>query len=158
MKLTTKLEAKLVKAMQQSALKGNLANAGAVLSKQGKLLAIAESWVVSSHDATAHSERMLVERICHQRGTNFTAGLTMLTVVEPCTMCLSACSQAGYESVAYILPADNYVAQVPWVTDGITIDKMRLAKQFSNPIKLIWLEDYTKKFAQIFEKAMYLDA
>lgn len=81
--------------MQNSALKGNLANSGMVF-ENGEMLDAAESWVVSNHDATSHSERMLVTTICNKKKANYTPGLIMTTVVEPCIMCMSACSQAGF--------------------------------------------------------------
>ena len=49
----------LKKLMKNSAIKGNLENAGMVF-ENGKAIASAESLVVTNHDATAHSERMLV--------------------------------------------------------------------------------------------------
>lgn len=139
--------------MTVSAQKGNLANSGLVLEGTD-VLATAESWVVSSCDATAHSERMLVETVGHLQHTNYTPGLTLVSVVEPCTMCLSAASQAGYRELAYIIPAARYFAKLPWMTDGIVIDKQQLSQQFSNPIVLTHLAQYEDEFCTVFEEAM----
>ncbi|KKT74681.1 MAG: hypothetical protein UX31_C0012G0014 [Candidatus Nomurabacteria bacterium GW2011_GWA1_46_11] len=136
-----------------SARKGNLANAGLVL-QNGKILASAESLVVSDCNASAHSERMLVEMVGHLRHSNYTPGLTMVSVVEPCTMCMSAVSQAGYKYLAYIIPAKRYVEKIPWVTDGIKINKERLASQFSEPLKLVHLSEYEEEFSRVFEREM----
>lgn len=136
-----------------SARKGNLANAGLVLEK-GKVVASAESWVVSDCNATAHSERMLVETVGHLKHSNYTPGLTIVSVVEPCLMCLSAASQAGYKELAYIIPAKRYFKKIPWVTDGIKINKEQLASQFSEPIKLTHLKEYEEEFSKTFEKEM----
>src|SRR3989344_3084927 len=136
-----------------SARKGNLANAGLVL-QNGKILASAESLVVSDCNASAHSERMLVEMVGHLRHSNYTPGLTMVSVVEPCTMCMSAVSQAGYKYLAYIIPAKRYVEKIPWVTDGIKINKERLASQFSEPLKLVHLSQYEEEFSRVFEREM----
>ena len=103
MKLTATQIELLKELMVNSAKKGNLANSGMVL-KNGKTIASAESLVVSNHDATAHSERMLVEEVCKKKKANYTPGLTMVTVVEPCLMCMSACAWAGYKEIAYIIP------------------------------------------------------
>lgn len=139
--------------MAVSAEKGNLANAGAVL-EGNKVIATAESWVVSKCDATAHSERMLVEMVCNLRHSNYTPGLTMISVVEPCIMCMSACSQAGYSAIAYIIPADRYIKKLPWMSDSSEVDKCALAAVFSSPIKLMRLERYEDQFCAVFEKSM----
>ena len=139
--------------MANSAHKGNLANSGVVF-ENGKMIASAESWVVSNHDATAHSERMLVEQVCKSKSSNYTPGLIMLSVVEPCTMCMSACSQAGYAKICFIIHASKYVAKIPWMTDGIKINKQELAKNFSEPIELIHLAQYEDDLCKVFEQAM----
>lgn len=139
--------------MTISAKKGNLANAGLVLEND-EVIASAQSWVVSDCNASAHSERMLVETVGHLKHSNYTPGLTMVSVVEPCVMCLSAASQAGYKEIAYILPAKRYVDKIPWVTDGIKIDKELLAGQFSEPIGLTHLKAYEDEFSKVFEAEM----
>jgi tRNA(Arg) A34 adenosine deaminase TadA len=153
MKISKTLQKQLIDLMTASAKKGNLANAGAVL-ENGKVIATAESWVVSSCDATAHSERMLVEIVGKLKHSNYTPNLTMISVIEPCTMCLSACSQAGFKEIAYIIPAKKYFNQIPWMTDGIKIDKQKLAKEFSNPIYLVHLNEYEEQFCKTFTKTM----
>jgi len=109
----------------KSARKGNLANAGLVL-ENGSVVASAESWVASSCDATAHSERMLVEMVCRLKHNNYTPGLTMVTVTEPCLMCLSACVWAGYKEIAYIIPASKYIKKIPWMAETQNINKQKL--------------------------------
>lgn len=143
----------LKKLMENSAVKGNLANSGMVF-ENGKMLEASESCVVSNNDATSHSERMLVTKVCNSKKANYTPGLVMVTVVEPCIMCMSACSQAGYSEIQYIIPASRYVKQISWMTDSTLTDKQVLASQFSNPIKLIHLKEYEEDFCEIFEKAM----
>lgn len=140
--------------MSNSAKKGNLANAGLVL-EDGKTIASSESLVETNSDATAHSERMLVEKIGKIKRSNYTPGLTMVTVIEPCLMCMSACSQAGYKEVAYIIPANRYVNKIAWMTDvKDSIDKQKIAQSFSQPIKLTHLAEYEEEFCKVFEEAM----
>jgi len=139
--------------MVKSAQKGNLANAGFVLEND-KIIASAESWVVSSCDATAHSERMLVEIVCKLKHSNYTPGLTMVTVTEPCLMCLSACSWAGYKDIAYIIPAVKYIKKIPWMSEVSGIDKNKLLSQFNNPLTIIHLKEYEQEFSNIFEAEM----
>lgn len=139
--------------MKKSAKKGNLANAGLVIENK-KTIAAAESLVVTNHDATAHSERMLVEKVCKMKEKNYTPGLTMVTVCEPCLMCMSACVWAGYKTIAYIIPADKYIKKIPWMSDNTKIDKQAIALSFSDPIELIQLSQYENEFSKVFEMEM----
>lgn len=139
--------------MVNSARKGNLANSGVVI-ENGKTIAAAESWVVTHHDATSYSERMLVEKVCKAKANNYTPGLTMVTVCEPCLMCMSACAWACYKRIAYIIPASKYIAKIPWMSENTKVDKKELAKTFSEPVELIQLGQYEEEFSQIFETEM----
>jgi tRNA(Arg) A34 adenosine deaminase TadA len=147
----------LKKLMTNSAKKGNLANAGMVLEK-GRVVASAESLVASNHDATAHSERMLVSEVGKSRKSNYTPGLTMVTVVEPCLMCMSACSQAGYKKIAYVIPAKKYIGKIPYMTDVMPVNKEKIAGMFVDPLKLEHLQRYEKEFTLVFEELMKRNA
>lgn len=154
MKLTTSQVNLLKTLMASSAKKGNLANAGLVL-EGNKVIASSESLVATNNDATAHSERMLVTEVGKQKQNNYTPGLTMVTVVEPCLMCMSACSQSGYKEIAYIIPAKRYVAKIQWMTDvNNEVNKQQIAKSFSDPVKLTRLSTHEEDFCEKFEEAM----
>lgn len=155
MKLTFEQQDKLLKMMKLSAQKGNLANSAIVL-EDGKIIASAESWVVSSYDATAHSERMLVSTVCNLKHSNYTPGLTMISVVEPCLMCISACSQAGYKKIGFIIPAQKYIKRIPWMSDTEHVDKADIALNMVNSVELIHLNKYEEFFCEEFEKYMKL--
>lgn len=143
----------LIELMKSSKKKGNLATAALVLEK-GKVIASADSLVASNNDMTAHSERMLVSKVGNIKNSPYAPGLTMITVVESCVMCMSACSQAGYEELAYIIPADKYVGRVDYVTDIKEGSKEDIAKLFNGSMKLTHLKEYEDEFSKIFEELM----
>lgn len=153
MKLTIEQIKQLKELMIKSAKKGNLANSGLVV-ENSTTIATAESWVVTNHDATSHSERMLVEKVCRLKESNYTPGLIMVTVCEPCLMCMSACAWAGYKTIAYIIPANKYIKKIPWMSENTKVDKQEIARTFSEPIKLIRLSQYETEFSKIFETEM----
>ncbi|GAB4163039.1 MAG: hypothetical protein Fur003_5830 [Candidatus Dojkabacteria bacterium] len=130
MKLTKTQINQLKKLMKASAQKGNLANGALLLDKNNKTIGMAESWVVSSCNATAHSEHLLVELACKLQNSHFTRGFKIVSVVEPCLMCLSAASQAGIEELAYIIPAQRFIKEIPWMSDVVGVDKHELCKRF----------------------------
>lgn len=143
----------LKKLMRGSARKGNLANSGLVLG-DGKTIASSESLVITNHDATSHSEIMLVEKVCKERKSNYTPGLVMVTVCEPCLMCISACVWAGYSEVAYIIPAEKYLSQIAWISETRGLDKESLIKSFHPSIRLTRLSQYEEEFSKVFEEEM----
>ncbi|NIM46754.1 MAG: hypothetical protein GTN40_01180 [Candidatus Aenigmarchaeota archaeon] len=156
MELNQKQKNLLKELMEKSAERGNLANAGLVI-ENGKTIASDESLVASNYDATDHSERMLVSEVCRIKESHYTPGLTMVTVVEPCLMCMSACSQAGYKELAYIIPAKKYLGKVPYITDiKENLNKNKIAESFIEPIKLIYLSEYREEFSELFEELMVI--
>ena len=139
--------------MINSARKGNLANSGIVL-EGGKIIASSESLVVTNMDQTSHSERLLIEKVCRKKRSHVTPGLVMVSVIEPCLMCLSACSQAQYNRICYIIPAKKYVKKIPWITDTKLLDKKVISRKFSHPIEYEHLRDYEDQFSRVFESEM----
>lgn len=154
MELTKKQIERLKELMSDSAEKGNLANAAMVL--EGKeVVGYSESLVTSQNDATAHAERLLVEKVCKQRENYHTSGLTMVTVVEPCLMCISACSQAGYGKIVYFIPAEKYIDQIEWMSDiKKGTNKEDIVDSFKNSIKLNHFKKYEQEFSEVFERVM----
>jgi len=146
--------------MTSSARKGNLANAALVLDGAGRVLAASESLVNTDCDATAHAERLLVGRICKEmksnskKGSSATPGLAMVTVCEPCLMCLAACALAEYKAIYYIIPAEKYIDKIPWLSENMKIDKQQIARTFSDPVELVRLDCHEGEFSELFEKEM----
>jgi tRNA(Arg) A34 adenosine deaminase TadA len=143
----------LKKLMIMSAKLQNLANAAIVL-ENGEMIASAASLVASNFDATAHSERMLVQEVGITKGTNYTPGLDLISVVEPCLMCMSAASQAGYNKIYYIIQAKRYSDKIPFMTDTLLVDKDDVASKFLEPMELIHLSQFEEEFCSIFEESM----
>lgn len=151
--LTNKQRIILLDLMKSSREKGNLANS-AIAIKNNKIIAISESLVVSDNNATAHSERILVEKIGNHENSHISNGYSIVTVVEPCLMCLSACSQANIKNVYYIIPAKQYIKEIPWMSDINNFDKHMLAKKFSNQVNLVYLKNENPFFSKEFEELM----
>ena len=63
---------------------------GAVIVKDGEV--IAEGWnrVTSTNDPTAHAEVTAIRRACEGLGTFSLQGCEIFTSCEPCPMCLAA--------------------------------------------------------------------
>lgn len=74
---------------------------GAVIVKDGKI--IAEGWnrVVASRDPTAHAEIAAIRTACAALGHFHLPGCTLYASSEPCPMCLSAAYWAHIERIVF---------------------------------------------------------
>lgn len=74
---------------------------GALLVKDGKILAEFSNCVHSTHDVTKHAETGLISAFSPKIDRETFAKSTLYTSTEPCTMCCGAISFAGVGRVVY---------------------------------------------------------
>lgn len=74
---------------------------GAVIVKDGKVLATGVNRVTANCDPTAHAEVSAIRAACQKVNSFKLEGCTIYTSCEPCPMCLSAIYWAGIERVFY---------------------------------------------------------
>ena len=74
---------------------------GAVIVRDGRI--IAEGWnrVIASNDPTAHAEIGAIRTACSELGHFHLPGCTLYASSEPCPMCLSAAYWARIERVVF---------------------------------------------------------
>ena len=63
---------------------------GAVIVKDGKIIARGANGVTSTNDPTAHAEVVAIRNACKELGTFQLDGCEIYTSCEPCPMCLGA--------------------------------------------------------------------
>jgi len=69
---------------------GNGGPFGAVIVKDGKIVATGVNEVTSSNDPTAHAEVVAIRNACKQLGSFQLTGCEIYCSCEPCPMCLGA--------------------------------------------------------------------
>jgi tRNA(Arg) A34 adenosine deaminase TadA len=74
---------------------------GAVVARDGRIVASGFNQVTSSHDPTAHAEIMAIRAACTALGSFSLAGCEIYTSCEPCPMCLGAIYWARLDRVYY---------------------------------------------------------
>ena len=74
---------------------------GAVVVKDGKVLASAFNRRESSFDATAHAEILAIRKACKKLGDFRLIGADMYVTLEPCVMCAGAILNARIENVYF---------------------------------------------------------
>ncbi len=85
---------------------------GAVIVKDGAVIAEGTNRVTSSNDPTAHAEVMAIREACRKLGSFQLDGCELYTNCEPCPMCLGAIYWARPARVFYGASAgDAAVAQ-----------------------------------------------
>ncbi|MEX6506135.1 nucleoside deaminase [Jiella sp. M17.18] len=67
---------------------------GAVLVRDGRLLAAAGNETRLRHDPTAHAEVLVIRAACAQLSSERLAGADLYVTLEPCAMCAAAISFA----------------------------------------------------------------
>ena len=74
---------------------------GAVVAKDGRILAEGENRVTSANDPTAHAEIVAIREACHTLGHFQLDGCELYTSCQPCPMCLGAIYWARPARVFY---------------------------------------------------------
>lgn len=93
--------ARAVELAAQGSQRGEGGPFGAVIVRDGKILA--EDWnrVVASHDPTAHAEIGAIRTAATLLGAFHLTGCTLYASSEPCPMCLSAAYWARIERIVF---------------------------------------------------------
>lgn len=74
---------------------------GAVLVKDGRLLARGHNCPISKNDPTAHAEIVAIRKAARKTGNYRLPESTIYVTVEPCPMCLGAIIQARVKRLVY---------------------------------------------------------
>lgn len=74
---------------------------GAVIVKDGKVLARAYNKMEQTQQATAHAEILCIQKACKKLGSWRLDGCTLYSTLEPCPMCAGAIVNARIEMVVF---------------------------------------------------------
>ena len=74
---------------------------GAVIVKNGKVIARAHNRRNASKNAVGHAEVLAIQRACKKTGDWRLSGCTLYVTLEPCVMCLGACYNARLPRVVF---------------------------------------------------------
>jgi guanine deaminase len=99
---------------------------GAVVVKDGKIIAEGFNQVTSSSDPTAHAEVVAIRQACSALGRFSLEGCELYTSCEPCPMCLGAIYWARLDRVYYANDRDDAAR--------IGFDDDHIYREFAKPI------------------------
>ena len=106
---------------------------GAVIVKDGKILALGRNLGKTHDDPTAHGEMVAIRRFLHAHGAAALKGTTLYTSGEPCVMCMGAIIWCGIGRMVYAAS----VAQIAAKMNQINISSADIAAKAPwDPVKI----------------------
>ena len=97
---------------------------GAVIVKDGRVVATGANRVVPNNDPTAHAEVVAIRNACRELETFDLSGCTVYASCEPCPMCLSAIYWAAIDRICYANTKRDAAAIA--FDDSFIYDQLRL--------------------------------
>lgn len=83
---------------------------GAVIVKDGNVIAAAHNRNILDQDATAHAETLVIRQACKELGVSRLDDCDLYVTLEPCAMCAMAISLARIRRVYYAASDEKYGA------------------------------------------------
>jgi tRNA(Arg) A34 adenosine deaminase TadA len=99
---------------------------GAVIVRDGEVIAGGDNQVTNDLDPTAHAEVQAIRRACQALGKFSLEGCTIYTSCEPCPMCLGAIYWARLDRMVYANDRNDAAA--------IGFDDRHIYEQLARPI------------------------
>lgn len=127
---------------------------GAVIVKDGQVVAEGANHVTTQHDPTAHAEIVAIRAACARLDTFELRGCTLYSSCEPCPMCLAAIYWARLDALYFAAGKDDASAagfddsflytQIPLPPEARTLPTRRLlAPEGGHPFAL-WRASVSK--------------
>jgi guanine deaminase len=98
---------------------------GAVITKDGKIIAEANNRVVLSHDPTAHAEVLAIRKASKVLKSHDLSACVMYASCEPCPMCFGAIYWSGIRKIVYA--SDRLDAAASGFNDSMIYNEIKLA-------------------------------
>lgn len=124
---------------------------GAVIAKDGQIVATGVNRVTSNCDPTAHAEVSAIRAACEELGTFDLSGYEIYTSCEPCPMCLGAIYWAHLDKMYY---GNNKTdAKNIGFDDSFIYDELELPKDRRKlPSEIVLPEEAIKAFDMWMKK------
>ncbi len=130
---------------------------GAVIVKEGRVIASAGNRVVPGHDPTAHAEVMAIRMASESLGTHDLGDCTIYASCEPCPMCLGAIYWAGIKRIVYA--SDRYRAAAAGFRDNHIYEELALGNDEKSIEMIRGLKEdgdrVLKKWEELPDKIQY---
>ena len=124
---------------------------GAVVVKDGRIVAGRSNSVTVDNDCTAHAEVNAIREACRKLGTFDLSGCTIYTSCEPCPMCLGAIYWAHIDRIFYANDRKD-AARIGFDDDFIYRELAKPMPERTTPIRQMMRDEALKTFVAWEEK------
>jgi len=124
---------------------------GAVIARNGEIIAEGSNCVTIDNDPTAHAEVSTIRKACKKLGTFDLSGCEIFTSCEPCPMCLGAIYWAKLDKIYY---ANNRkdAADIGFADDFIYEELPLKPSERQKPSEILMREEALEAFRMWKEK------
>ena len=124
--------------------------AGAVVVRDGKVIAEGVSLGYQLHDPTEHAETSAIRKACQFIGSSDLEGATLYESLEACNMCFSVAYHAGISKIVYTCRKTPDMVKKHYY-EGMTSDDS-LNETNNRQIELVFIPDYEEECLDIVKK------
>ncbi len=90
---------------------------GAIIVKNGEVIAQSYNQKEKNKDVTAHAEMLVIKEACNKLGSWHLDGCTLYTTLEPCIMCSGAIIQSRIERVVLGAKVNRWKGLLYYIND-----------------------------------------
>ncbi|MCK5321445.1 nucleoside deaminase [Candidatus Pacearchaeota archaeon] len=144
MKIQKKFMEESISVARKSAKEGDYA-IGAIIVKDGKVLAEGKTLLNYHLDPTAHAEIVAIRKACKEINSRFLEGCILYVTHEPCPMCASAAIWAKMKGIVFgaTIKDASYFASSKFSWKQINL-KCREVLEKSKP-RLVLVEEFMRE-------------
>ena len=127
---------------------------GAVVVKDGEIIAAVGNQVTSTNDPTAHAEVVAIREACKTLGTFDLTGCEIYASCEPCPMCLGAIMWARIDKLYYAANRTDasragfddelFYSELALPNEKRTLKPTQLLQKEANVVFDKWIDDSSK--------------
>ncbi len=136
---------------EENVLRGTGGPFGALIVRNGEIVAQAANNVIAGNDPTAHAEVEAIRAACRKLETFDLSGCEIYTSCEPCPMCLSAIYWARLDKI-YYAGTRHDAAAIGFDDEHIYQELALPMDKREVPIELLWVPEVVKGFRAWMDK------
>ena len=121
--------------------------AGAVLVKEGKVIAKGISVGFLLHDPTAHAETASIRQACKKLQTTDLTGVTLYASLQPCLLCYSTSNWANLDRIVYGCQKTDDMVAKHYYEGNNDLEKINLAN--THQISLEFYPDFESQMLEL---------
>lgn len=124
--------------------------AGAVIVKDGKIVAKGISVGFLNHDPTGHAETAAIREACKKLKTSNLDGAVMFESLECCNMCFSVAYWAGISKIVYACRKNPEMVKKLFY-EGLTSNDL-INENNNRKIELVFIPDFEQESLEIIKE------